>query len=189
MVCSLCSFIPSILGLISRVFVNPVFIRRTRQLTGSSWITVWAWITVTAASPAYLSNIVTGLAIFNYPDYIPQRWHGTLIMWGFVVVPVVWNFWFRSKLNTIEMIGRICHAVFFVISIITLVVLAEKSSAGFVFNTLWHGISGWNNPGVAFSIGLITVTFPITSFDGILHMSKCTKPEKSLWLMFEKATK
>jgi choline transport protein len=72
------------------------------------------------------------------------------------------------------MIGGICHVVFFLVSIITLVVLAEKSSAAFVFNNLWHNVSGWNNPGVAFSIGLITVTFPITAFDGVLHMSKHT---------------
>ncbi|KAE9379461.1 amino acid transporter [Stipitochalara longipes BDJ] len=135
------------------------------------WITVWAWITVTAASPAYLSNIVIGLVIFNYPDYEPHRWHSTLIMWGFVVLPVVWNFWFRRMLNTLEMIGGVCHVIFFIVSVITLVVLAERSTASFVFNNLWHDISGWNNPGVAFSVGLLTVTFPITSFDGVLHMS------------------
>ncbi|PVH88992.1 amino acid transporter [Cadophora sp. DSE1049] len=135
------------------------------------WITVWAWITATAASPAYLSNIVTGLVIFNYPEYEPKRWHGTLLMWGFVLIPVVWNFWCRKMLNTLEMIGGICHLLFFLVSIITLVVMAEHSSPGFVFNNLWHEFSGWNNPGVAFSIGIITVTFPITAFDGIIHMS------------------
>lgn len=143
-----------------------------RILTENRWITVWAWITVTAASPAYLSNIVTGLVVFNYPEYEPQRWHGTLIMWAFVVLPVVWNFWFRKMLNTLEMIGGICHVVFFIISIVTLVVLAERSTASFVFNNLWNSYSGWENPGVAFSLGIITVTFPITSFDGVLHMSK-----------------
>jgi Amino acid permease len=137
-------------------------------------MTIFAWITVTAASPAYLSNIVTGLVIFNYPDYEPQRWQGTLIMWCFVIIPVIWNFWFRRMLNTLEMIGGICHVVFFIVSIITLVVLAQRSSASFVFNTLTAdiNISGWTNPGVAFSLGMLTVTFPITSFDGILHMSK-----------------
>ncbi|KAG9229523.1 amino acid/polyamine transporter I [Amylocarpus encephaloides] len=135
------------------------------------WITVWAWITATAASPAYLSNIVTGLAIFNYPEYEPQRWHGTLIMWGFVIIPVVWNFWFRRMLNTLEMIGGICHVIFFIVSVTTLAVLAERSSASFVFNTIWDEFSGWDNKGVAFSLGMVTVTFPITAFDGVLHMS------------------
>jgi hypothetical protein len=171
MVSCLCTFESCILGSVSRVRHN-FPLSNNKVLILNSWITVWAWITVTAASPAYLSNIVTGLVIFNYPDYVPQRWHGTLIMWGFVVFPVMWNFWFRRMLNTLEMIGGICHVIFFIVSIITLVALAERSPASFVFNNLWHDLSGWNNPGVAFSIGLITVTFPITSFDGVLHMSK-----------------
>lgn len=136
------------------------------------WMTIFAWITVTAASPAYLSNIVIGLVVFNYPDYTPERWHGTFIMWGFVVIPVVWNFWFRKMLNTLEMIGGICHVIFFIVSIITLVCLAQRSDASYVFNTLTTGVSGWTNPGVAFSLGMLTVTFPITSFDGVLHMSQ-----------------
>ena len=92
-------------------------------------------------------------------------------MWGFVIIPVVWNFWFRRMLNTLEMIGGICHVVFFIVSVTTLAVLAERSTAGFVFNTIWKDFSGWTNPGVAFSLGIITVTFPITAFDGVLHMS------------------
>ncbi|KAH7360368.1 amino acid/polyamine transporter I [Rhexocercosporidium sp. MPI-PUGE-AT-0058] len=143
------------------------------------WITVWAWITATAASPAYLSNIVTGLVIFNYPDYEPKRWHGTLLMWGFVLIPVIWNLWCRKMLNRLEMIGGICHLLFFSVSIITLVVMADHSSPGFVFNNLWHEFSGWSNPGVAFSIGIITVTFPITAFDGVIHMSDEVKGAKT----------
>jgi hypothetical protein len=105
-------------------------------------------------------------------------------MWGFVVVPVVWNFWFRRILNTLEIIGGICHVVFFIVSVITLVVLAKGSPASFVFNTLCHDLSGWNNPGVAFGIGFITVTFPITSFDGVLHMSEWVELEKNHTLKY-----
>lgn len=125
-------------------------------------MSVFAWITATAASPAYLANVVQGLLIFNYESYEPQRWHGTLIMWAFVIVPVLCNFWFRKLLNTLEMIGGICHFVFLVISVITLAVLARRSTADFVFNTLTHDLSGWTNPAIAWSIGLLTVTFPIT---------------------------
>lgn len=81
-------------------------------------------------------------------------------------------------LNTLEVIGGVCHLLFFFVSIITLVVMAEHSSPSFVFNTLWHEFSGWNNPGVAFSIGIITVTFPITAFDGVIHMSRFPFPKE-----------
>ena len=127
------------------------------------WVTVFAWIATTAASPAYLANIVQGLAIFNYAGYEPQRWHATLVMWGFILVPVVWNFYFRRMLNTLEMIGGVCHAVFFVVSVVVLLVLAERSSPEFVFDTLTNDLSGWTNPCVAWGIGLTTVAFPMTS--------------------------
>ena len=132
---------------------------------------MFAWITCTAASPAFLANIVQGLAIFNYPEYTPQRWHGTLIMWGFILVPVLWNFYFRRMLNTLEMVGGVCHVVFFIVSVITLAVCARRSSSEFVWNTVTHDLSGWTNPTVAWGLGLLTVAFPVTGFDGVLHMS------------------
>jgi choline transport protein len=56
----------------------------------------------------------------------------------------------------------VCHVVFFVISIVTLAAMAEKSSPSYVFNTLTHDKSGWGNSVVAWGIGLLTVTYPLT---------------------------
>ncbi|KAF2185768.1 amino acid transporter [Zopfia rhizophila CBS 207.26] len=142
------------------------------------WITVFAWTCGCTSNPAILSNIVVGLAIFNYPSYIPERWHTTLIMWAFTILPFIGNFWFRRLLNPLETIGAICHVVFFIITIITLVVLAQRSTPDFVFNTLTHDVSGWSNAAVAWGIGLLTVTFPLAGFDGVLHMSDEVKKAK-----------
>ena len=35
--------------------------------------------------------MIQGLVEFNYPNYVLHRWHGTLIMWALIVLPVVWN--------------------------------------------------------------------------------------------------
>ncbi|TVY39860.1 Choline transport protein [Lachnellula subtilissima] len=128
-------------------------------------------ITVTAASTSYLANVVIGLAVFNYPNFDPQRWHTTMCMIAFTIVPVIANFYFRSLLTTLEMIGGIIHVMFFVVTIVVMVTLSERSTTGFVFSNLWTDVSGWTNPGIAFSLGILTVAFPITSFDGVLHMS------------------
>ncbi|KAF2467217.1 amino acid transporter [Lindgomyces ingoldianus] len=135
------------------------------------WITVFAWICSCTSNPALISNVVVGLAIFNNPEYTPQRWHVTLIMWAITIFPFLGNFWFRKLLNPLEAVGAICHVVFFIVSIITLVVLAQRSSVDFVFKTLTNDVSGWTNPAVAWGIGLLTVTYPLTGFDGVLHMS------------------
>ncbi|KAF2502854.1 amino acid transporter [Lophium mytilinum] len=143
------------------------------------WITIFAWICSCTSNPAILSNIIVGLAIFNYPDYVPERWHTTLIMWAFTILPFVANFWFRRLLNPLEAVGAICHVLFFIISIITLVVLAERSTVSYVFETLTHDASGWNNAAVSWGIGLLSVTYPLTGFDGVLHMSDEVKQAKT----------
>jgi hypothetical protein len=142
------------------------------------WLTVFAWVVNCAGPPAIISNIITSLAVFNYSTYQPKAWHTTLIMWGLILVPFVFNLWFRQLLNIFELLGGLLHIIFFITSIITLVVLARRSTADFVFNTLTTGQSGWNNPGVCWGLGLLTVTFAVSGFDGVLHMSNTSTCEQ-----------
>jgi hypothetical protein len=86
-------------------------------------------------------------------------------MWLFILIPLVFNIWFRRVLNTLETIGGVIHVIFFFVNIITLTVLAKRSSTDFVFKTLTHDISGWSNPGVAFGLGLLTMTYPIAGMN------------------------
>jgi amino acid transporter len=92
-------------------------------------------------------------------------------MWAITIFPFLGNFWFKKLLAPLEAVGAICHVVFFIVSIITLVVLAQRSTVDYVFNTLTHDASGWTNPVVAWGLGLLTVTYPLAGFDGVLHMS------------------
>lgn len=100
--------------------------------------------------------------IFNNDSYEPKRWHTAMIMWGFICLPLLLNLYFRKLVNIFETIGGVCHILFFFINIITLTVLAKRSTNEYVFKTLTHDVSGWTNPGVAWGIGLLTVTFPIS---------------------------
>ena len=129
---------------------------------------MFAWITATAAGVAHLGYMVQSLVIFNYETYSPKRWHATLMMWGFILGPVIWNFWSRKVLNNVEIVGGICHVLFLIIIIIVLAVLAQHSSSEYVFKTLTHDQSGWTNPAVCWGIGLMTVTFPLTGKSGRL---------------------
>ena len=76
-------------------------------------MTVFTWITCAAASPVYLANMVEG-------------WHATLIMWSFFVIPVIWSFYCRRLLSTLEMVSGICHVIFFTISAIEVYYQATK---------------------------------------------------------------
>lgn len=89
-------------------------------------------------------------------------------MWGVTVLPFVANLWFKKLLNPIQVMGAVCHILFFFVSIVTLLVLAERSTAAYVFGTLTNDRSGWTNPAVAWGIGLLTVTYPLTGKSSIL---------------------
>ncbi|KAH7066031.1 amino acid/polyamine transporter I [Paraphoma chrysanthemicola] len=92
-------------------------------------------------------------------------------MWAVTIFPFIGNLWLPHFINLLETAGAVCHVVFFFASIGVLAAMAEKSSASYVFKTLTHDTSGWSNPAVAWGLGLLTVTYPLTGFDGILHMS------------------
>lgn len=43
--------------------------------------------------------MITSLAIFNNEDYVPERWHTSLIMIAIMLVPFMFNLWFRKVLD------------------------------------------------------------------------------------------
>jgi choline transport protein len=126
-------------------------------------LTTFAWIFTVSAAQAALANIVTALIRFNNDDYVPHRWHTTLIICLFILLPLLPNLFFRKLLNAFEITGGICCIVFFIINIVTLTVLSPRSSNEFVWKTLIHESPGWSNPGIAWCLGLIT---PVSALIG-----------------------
>jgi len=163
----LCTLRASVLGTHSRWVTRRFKTGNLESYFTSGWITVSAWLFAAATGPAILANILSALIIFNNPNYNPAGWHIGMIMWVFILIPLVFNLYLRKVLNTFETIGGILHVVFFIVSIITLTTLAQRSTTGFVFKTLVTGVSGWTNPGVSFGIGLLTVVFPVAGKIGM----------------------
>lgn len=123
------------------------------------WITTAAWCFTCGGPPSIIANIITSLTIFNNANYVPQRWHTCCIMIATMIVPFVFNLWFRKLLNALEITGGILHIVLFIVFIVVLIVFGPKNDADFVFKTLIKDSSGWNNAGVSWGLGLLTVTF------------------------------
>ncbi|KAK3112776.1 hypothetical protein LTR53_010592 [Teratosphaeriaceae sp. CCFEE 6253] len=138
------------------------------------WITVFAW-QATATSVVYLTATqIQGLLILNNGDYIPQRWHGTLLMWAVVAVLCAVNVWGIRLLPIVELISGVCHVLLIVVLLVVLVVLAPHSTATFVFTGSANG-GGWASDGVSWCIGLLTVVYCFVGFDGAIHLSEEVK--------------
>jgi choline transport protein len=87
-----------------------------------------------------------------------------------MALPIICNLWFRKILNTFETIGGLLHIILFVVFIAILAALGPRSKSDFVFKTLTSDVSGWNNPGVSWGLGLLSMTFSVTGADSVLHM-------------------
>jgi choline transport protein len=116
----------------------------------------------TCAQVAFLEGtVIQGLIILNDVTYIPQRWHGTLLTWAVIALPLFCNIFARRVLPPLEIIGGIGHFVFFIAIVTTLCVLSPHSSADFVFTQTITGLSGWSSPGIQWCIGLLSAAFPL----------------------------
>ncbi|ETS75560.1 hypothetical protein PFICI_12504 [Pestalotiopsis fici W106-1] len=142
------------------------------------WITVFAWMTSTAASLAYLAQSLLSVVVLWYPDYEVLPWQNALVMAAFCIPPLVANLWLKRIVVAMEWIGALGHGVFWVASIAVLSALGTRGSHAAVWANLTTGVSGWDQPGVAFGIGILPLAFPTTGFDGVIHMSKEVKDAK-----------
>lgn len=158
-----------------------------------SWITGWiatlGWNANTAAGVFFSGTMIQGLLVLNYPDYIYQRWHGTLLMWAALLLCVFVNTVAARFLPKIEGVILILHTLGFFAILIPLVILAPKGSVDFVF-TEFVNEAGWSSNGLAFFVGLISGNLPFvgefkdsqsiigrrancfTGYDGPCHMAE-----------------
>jgi choline transport protein len=173
MVCQFCACRSEILGAVTG-YVQRSFIVLLVVTPVTGWITTAAWCFACSGPPSILANILTSLAIFNNENYVPERWHTSLIMIATMIIPLIFNLCFRKVLNSFEMFGGILHIGLFIVFVVILIVFGPRSDPDFVFKTLTYEDSGWNSPGVSWGLGLLSMTFSVTGADSVLHMCKCS---------------
>jgi hypothetical protein len=118
---------------------------------------------------------IQGLVVLAYPEYELVRWRGTLLMWAIATIPLVINIFARRLLGGIEVAAGIMHVVFLPVTIAVFVILAPRNSIEFVWDTFVGGLSGWQNSGVVFSVGLLGVVTPLAgTFPSLQYQS--TRP-------------
>lgn len=93
-------------------------------------------------------------------------------MWALLAGALFCNLFLRRILNVMETLGGVLHIIFFVVVVAILTTMGRRSTTGFVFNTLTSDLSGWNNPGICFNAGMLSVLLPLSGADSVLHMSK-----------------
>ena len=131
--------------------------------------------------------ILQGCITLCKETYVPHGWHTTLLAYASLAIPVLCNVYARHLIAPLEIVSAILHVLLLIVVVVVLATMARRSTAEFVFNTSFFGISGWKNEGIQWSVGLLTVIFPLGAFDSLLHMADETKNAKrtvpqAMWL-------
>lgn len=125
-----------------------------------------------SAAGCYLAGTeIQGLVVLNHPDYVPQRWHGSLIAISLVLFSLLNNTVLAQKLPLIEGVILILHIGGFIAILVPLWVLAPLSSAHNVFTSFNDG-GDWHSTGLAVLVGILSPQLALIGPDAAVHMSE-----------------
>lgn len=114
-------------------------------------------------------TIIEGLIILNHDSYVPQQWHGTLLVIACVAFAIVFNTSFSRKLPLIEAMLLFVHILGLFAIIIPLLVMGPRNS-GHEALLAFTNAGNWSTTGTAFMIGLLTPLGSMMGFDCMVHM-------------------
>ena len=133
-------------------------------------MTWFAWVSLLAGVANITAAVIQALAGLNYPDYVPERWHLTLIIFAILTVEGLMNIYTVWLIPWIELIAGILHVILFIIFVVVLITLAPRHNAAFVFFGR-ASASGLDNSFVSWNLGLVTPTWGFVGEFDILNQS------------------
>lgn len=128
------------------------------------WMCVLGWQTACASTAYVTGTQIQGLVVLNYPGYVFERWHGTLITVAVAAFAVVFNTLLARKLPLIEGVALAVHVFAFFGIIVTLWVLSDTADAETVFTDFSDG-GGWGSLGGSALVGITAGVLPLLGAD------------------------
>ena len=129
------------------------------------------WQAGCAAGCYVAGTEIQGLIVLNHANYVPQRWHGSLIAIALVLISFFFNTILSRNLPSIEGLILVLHIFGFFAILVPLWVLAPLSSAHEVFTTFNDG-GDWRSTGLAALIGILSPQVALIGPDAAVHMSE-----------------
>ena len=128
-------------------------------------------------SVAFLvGTIIQGLIVLNDPNYVFERWHGTLMVWGITAFCVIFNTFLAKRLPAVEVMVFAIHMGGLFAVIVPLWILSPRATATEALLTFTNGGS-WSTTGLSAMIGLLTPMVSLLGFDCAVHMCSCSSLE------------
>ena len=107
--------------------------------------------------------------MINRPDYVFERWHGTLLVIAIMLFAIFFNTFLAKRLPMVEGVVLIIHICGFFGILIPLWVLGPRNPTNAVF-TDFTNFGGWRTTGLAVMVGMLTSIYGILGADSAVHM-------------------
>lgn len=106
------------------------------------WLCTLGWQSGVAIGSFLAATQVQGLIVLNNPDYVFERWHGTLLTIAMVLFVFVFNTFLAKHLPLVEGLVLCLHLGGFVAILVPLWVLGPRGNSEQIWTEFSNG-GGW----------------------------------------------
>lgn len=135
------------------------------------WLLAIGWQGSIVGLSFVAGTIVQGLITLNDPSYVPEQWHGTLLVIAAVVIAIGINTLLAKALPTAEFLILFLHVAGLFAIMIPLLAMSPKNSAREALIEMTNS-GGWSTTGTSFMVGLLTVLGSMMGMDCAVHMCR-----------------
>ncbi|KAI1438341.1 amino acid transporter [Xylaria sp. CBS 124048] len=155
----------------SAMLAPPSAQKITGYITG--WLALSGWQATLASSGLLTGTMIQNLVLLTHPEYLAnkQNWHGTLILWGVLILMYGLNTAFSTLFAKFEGFAFLLHILGFFAILLPLVFLGDHASPRDVFDN-YMNLGGWQTQGLSFCIGLLGNVFAFVGGDAAVHLSE-----------------
>jgi choline transport protein len=131
------------------------------MLTKTGWLTWFGWVSLLAGIANITAIILQSLISLNNPNYVPERWHVTMIIFAMLLMQGLMNMYTFWLIPWVELVAGIGHVCLFIVFVVVLVTMGPRHSARYIFLETSTS-SGWSNGFVSWNLGMLTCAWSFT---------------------------
>ncbi|KAK5726664.1 hypothetical protein LTR15_002552 [Elasticomyces elasticus] len=138
------------------------------------WLIMMGWQTFLCGVSFVAASLILGLAVLNYPSYVIQPYHGTLLTIAIVALCTFFNIFLAVRLPLVEALVLLLHVAGVFIVIIPLWVTAPRGNAHDTIMVFTNS-GGWWDTGLASVVGMVPTIGLLIGYDCSVHLSEETE--------------
>ncbi|KAK6398405.1 hypothetical protein LTR81_025523 [Elasticomyces elasticus] len=138
------------------------------------WLIMMNWQTFLCGVSFVAASLILGLAVLNYPSYVIQPYHGTLLTIAIIAFCTFFNIFLAVRLPLVEALILLLHVAGVFIVIIPLWVMAPRGNAHDTIMVFTNN-GGWWDTGLASVIGMVPTIGLLIGYDCSVHLSEETE--------------